>query len=205
MSDATSHGIRLIYLHGFNSSPESQKAKSLLAFAGGALTDSVQGRTLDVQVPAIPHKPAFATDLLEQLIQEFDGEVVLVGSSLGGFYSIYLAEKHGCKAVLVNPLARLHEDMADDFLGRHVNPYTGEEFEIDMQDAEYLLELEVDRISNQENYFLLLEQGDEVLDYQVALEKFPLARKVVLPGGTHRFKNFEKYLPAIIEFAGMEP
>tara|TARA_R110000772_G_scaffold196899_2_gene307638 strand:+ start:4629 stop:5243 length:615 start_codon:yes stop_codon:yes gene_type:complete len=203
MSDDSSLDIRLIYLHGFNSSPVSQKAKSLNKYAQDELGSAANKQKFEVLTPNLPYKPEKAMVLVEELMEGADN-VVLIGSSLGGFYSIYLAEKYQCKAVLVNPLVTLKKDLADNFIGRHINPYSHEEFEIGMQDAEYLLSLELASIKNQTNYFLLLEEGDEVLDYRLALAKFPQARQRVLSGGTHRFENFERYLPEIMDFAELQ-
>jgi uncharacterized protein len=199
-SDDSRQSTRLIYLHGFLSSPKSEKAKSLIEYAQNELIELIDQGKLEVLVPALPHKPKQAISFIEELIIG-SARTVLIGSSLGGFYSIYFAEKFQCKAVLVNPLVTLQESLADSFLGHHINPYSGEEFEIEMADAEYLLSLEHTDIKEHEKYLLLLEEGDEVLDYKLALEKLHRAPQHVLPGGKHRFENFEKYIPEIIKFA----
>ncbi len=199
-SDDSRQSTRLIYLHGFLSSPKSEKAKSLIDYAQNELIELIDQGKLEVLVPVLPHKPKQAISFIEELITG-SARTVLIGSSLGGFYSIYFAEKFHCKAVLVNPLVTLQESLADSFLGHHVNPYRGEEFEIEMSDAEFLLSLEHADIQDHEKYLLLLEQGDEVLDYKLALGKLHGAPRHVLPGGKHRFENFEKYIPEIIKFA----
>lgn len=200
MSDALNPSTRLIYLHGFLSSPESQKARSLVNYVQNELIDLINQGRLELLVPALPHKPEEAVALIEKLTSG-STKTVFIGSSLGGFYSIYLAEKFACKAILVNPLVTLHESLADSFLGHHTNLYTGEEVDLELSDAEYLLTMEQTYIKEQNNYLLLLETGDEVLDYQQALEKFPQANQIIVEGGNHRFENFEKYLPEMIAFA----
>ncbi|MDG2090778.1 MAG: YqiA/YcfP family alpha/beta fold hydrolase [Gammaproteobacteria bacterium] len=203
MSEDLSPSTRLIYLHGFKSSPKSQKAQSLIDFAQNELIELIDQGKLEVLVPTLPYKPEQAIALIEELILD-SAKTVFIGSSLGGFYSIYFAERFHCKAVLVNPLVELDESLADTFLGHHINLYNGEEFEIEMSDAEYLLTLEQSNIKQQDNYLLLLETGDEVLDYKLAIKKFPKAAQVVIPGGNHRFESFEKYLPEIVEFAELK-
>ena len=200
ISEDLSPSIRLIYLHGFKSSPKSQKAQSLIDYTQNELIELIDQGKLEVLVPTLPYKPEQAIALIEELILD-SVKTVLIGSSLGGFYSIYFAEKFHCKAVLVNPLVELHYGLAETFLGHHTNLYNGEEFEIEMSDAEYLLSLEQVDIQQQDKYLLLLETGDEVLDYKLALNRLPAAEQVVIVGGNHRFENFEKYLPGIIEFA----
>lgn len=204
MSEDLSPDTRLIYLHGFLSSPKSQKAQSLIDYVQNVLIKQVDQGKLELLVPTLPHKPEQAIALIEKMILDANMDAtrtVLIGSSLGGFYSIYFAEKFNCKAILVNPLVTLDESLADTFLGRHTNLYTNEEIEIDLSDAEYLLSLEQAIIENQTKYLLMLETGDEVLDYKLALEKFPDAKQCVITGGNHRFENFEKYLPEILKFA----
>ena len=204
MSDDLNSNTRLIYLHGFKSSPKSQKALSLVNYVQNELIDWIDQGKLELLVPTLPYKPEQAIALIEKLILS-SARPVLIGSSLGGFYSIYFAEKFNCKAILVNPLVTLQESLADSFLGHHTNLYNGDEFDIEMSDAEYLMTLEQANIAQQDQYLLLLETGDEVLDYRKALEKFSKAEQVVIAGGNHRFENFEKYLTKIIEFVDLKP
>ncbi len=200
MSENSSIKISLIYLHGFNSSPESTKAKSFIQYAQTELAELISRQQLNIVAPALPSKPDQAISLVEELIEKVDISILL-GSSLGGFYSIYLAEKYGCKAVLINPLVALDEGMADVFLGNHTNPYTGQKYELNWEDAEFLKTLEVSKVENQKRYFLLAEKGDEVLDYRIAQQKFLNAKQKILENGSHRFESFEKLLPDIMEFS----
>ena len=55
-------------------------------------------------------------------------------------------------------------------------------------------------ISRPERYLLLVQTGDEVLDYRLAVEKYRGARQVVIEGGDHGFRNFSDYIPMILEF-----
>lgn len=200
MSDDLSPATRLIYLHGFKSSPQSQKAQSLIDYVQNELIDLIDQGKLELLVPALPHKPEKAIALIEKLAHGSD-KIVFIGSSLGGFYSIYFAERINCKAILVNPLVALQESMAATFLGRHTNLYSGEELDIELSDGEYLKSLEQTVIEQQRMYLLLLETGDEVLDSKLAMAKFSDANQVIIDGGNHRFESFEKYLPQMMEFA----
>ena len=202
-SEDSRQSTRLIYLHGFLSSSKSDKAVSLNEYVQNELIELIDQGKLDVLIPTLPHKPKQAIKFIEELIIDSD-KTVLIGSSLGGFYSIYFAEKLQCKAILVNPLVSLQESLAGSFLGSHVNPYSGECFDIEMADVEYLLSLEHIIINNHGKYLLLLEEGDEVLDYKLALKKFNRAVQHVLPGGSHRVVNFKKYIPEIMKFAELQ-
>ncbi len=96
----------LIYIHGFNSSSQSGKARDLVAWM------AARGLGEACACPDLPDRPADAMRLLEDLIAQSDGPAKLVGSSLGGFYATHLAEKHDLKAVLVNPCVDCHEKLA---------------------------------------------------------------------------------------------
>ena len=63
--------------------------------------------------------------------------------------------------------------------------------------------LVVDRI-DPERYLLLLETGDEVLDWREAARKYEGARAVVRDGGDHTMQSFPEHLPRILAFAGID-
>ena len=111
----------ILYLHGFGSSPASWKSR-LLAERLAAL--GLEGR---FACPPLSTVPEAAIGQAEAIIAASDGPVVLAGSSLGGHYATFLAEKHGLRAVLINP-AVVHRLDPARFLGEHVNFHTGERF-----------------------------------------------------------------------------
>ena len=85
----------IIYLHGFASAGFGVKAQKFLEYFEE-----------EIIIPTLPTIPNLAMATLEQLIEAFlhRGEKVsLIGSSLGGFYALYLADKYDLKAVLINP------------------------------------------------------------------------------------------------------
>lgn len=183
----------IIYLHGFNSSSQSGKAREMAAWM------RQRGLGEAFVCPDLPNRPGQAVALLEGLIRTSAAPVKLVGSSLGGFYATYLAERHGLKAVLVNPCVHCH-----DKLGAYVgqvqkNWHSGEEY---VFSATHLAELQAlaQVPSRPQEVLLLVETGDEVLDYREAVSFYHGARQVVLEGGDHGFTRFIDYLPAILEF-----
>jgi uncharacterized protein len=184
----------LIYVHGFNSSPASFKA--------GVIQHELErrGRGKDFLAPALPHSPAAAAALLAQLVL-VHRDACLIGSSLGGFYATYLAERHALTAVLINPSVRPYESLRG-YLGRQKNLYSGEEYDFTAQHIDELRALEVDSITP-ERYLLLVTTGDEVLDYRNAVEKYRGARHIVIKGGDHGFSDFARYLDAVLVFAGL--
>ena len=185
----------LIYIHGFNSSPASVKAR-LLHERLQALGDDVE-----IAAPAFPHHPAAAAAVLDALVARH-AEAALVGSSLGGYYATYLAEKHGCTAVLVNPAIRPYE-LLRRALGRQKNLHTGTEYEFTEQHLQELGALEVPAITRPERYLLMVETGDEVLDYREAVARYRGCKQLVIEGGDHGFSDFALYLDTVLDFCGV--
>jgi len=127
--------------------------------------------------------------------------VTLVGSSLGGYYATYLAEKRELGAVLINPAVKPQRDL-ESYIGVQHNLYTGEEYELTRAYIDEWCDLEVP-VTRPERYLLLVETGDEVLDYQEAVRKYVGARQIVIEGGDHSLRSFPEHLPLILEFAGL--
>jgi predicted esterase YcpF (UPF0227 family) len=183
----------LIYLHGFRSSPRSEKARLLAArMAERGLGDRLWCRQL-------PPEPRAALALVEDLLAT-DPAAALVGSSLGGYYAAHLAAKHRRRAVLINPAARAPSLLAGE-VGIQTNLYTGETFEFKPEYVEQLEDLQDPGPFGPEDCWLLVETGDEILDYRDALATYAGARQTVVEGGDHNFRSFPKYVDGIIDFA----
>lgn len=154
--------------------------------------------------PALPHRPEEAIALAESLVAGRDGgEITLVGSSLGGFYATWLAEKHGCRAILIQPAVFPHIGL-EQYLGKQKNLYTGAEYELTRAHLNGWRDLWVEKVDS-ERYLLLLETGDEVLDYRDAVRKYEGARTVIREGGDHMLQSFPEHLPRMVTFAGLAP
>lgn len=187
----------LIYIHGFNSSARSFKAR-LLRDHLAAL-----GRAQEFACPDLSHWPEQASAQLEQLIERNEAApITLVGSSLGGYYATWLAERHHLKAVLLNPAVRPYESLTRH-LGAQQNLYTGEEYLLTEAHIEQLRALEVTAISRPERYLLITATGDEVLDYRLGVEKYQGARQIMIQGGDHGLSDFARYLPQVLAFASI--
>ena len=184
----------LIYLHGFNSSPRSHKARVL----GDYL--AARGLAHRYAFPALPHRPVEAIAAAEAII-EAHPDSCLVGSSLGGFYATHLAEKHGLKAVLINPAIDPHVGLRA-YLGPQQNLHSGEPYELSEAHLEQWAEQYVPVVTPS-RYLLLVETGDEVLDYRCAMERYQGARQVIVAGGDHTLQSFPRHLRLILEFAGL--
>jgi len=189
----------LVYLHGFRSSSQGIKATALRA-AIGVLPAHERPA---LWVPDLPHRPAAAIAHVAKHV-ETGGDpahTTFIGSSLGGFYATYLAERHGARAVLINPAIRPSDDLAP-YRGVQVNMYSGESFEIGDAHFDELAKLRVTRITRPARYLLLVETGDEVLDYREAVAFYGGAWQYVRGGGDHAYQGFIAQIPAILRFAG---
>lgn len=188
----------VIYIHGFLSSPQSHKAQ--------LTADYFQRMHPGVRflVPDMPNNPAGAFARLDQLVREElaqrPAQLALIGSSLGGFFASVLAERYNLRAVLINPAVRPHE-RGKEFLGDYHNPYTQAPFSVSQQDVDCLAELAPAQITP-ERYWLMVQEGDETLDYRLAVAAYAGSQQLVEPGGDHSFVDFERHLPAIVEFLG---
>jgi predicted esterase YcpF (UPF0227 family) len=184
----------LIYLHGFNSSPQSHKAQRLKAWL------AEQGLEQHYACPALPPRPREAIAMIEALLPR-DSEVCFVGSSLGGFYATCLAEKHGARAVLINPAIDPHVGLRA-YLGEQQNLYTGERYILTEADLEQWRKLYAPRVTAS-RYLLLVETGDEVLDYRLAMVRYAGAQQRIVEGGDHTFQSFPSHLALIARFGGL--
>jgi predicted esterase YcpF (UPF0227 family) len=187
----------IVYLHGFRSSPASAKAGQLRA-AIAAL--DVASRPA-LFVPELSHRPALAMAEVDRIAAGCDpAHLCFVGSSLGGFYAIVAAERHGARAVLINPAIRPDEALATH-AGVQTNLYTGAAFEVTTGHFAELRAMRVARITRPDRVFLLVETGDELLDYREAVAFCGGAWQFVRGGGDHGFQAFGEQIPAILRFA----
>lgn len=187
--------VTLIYLHGFNSSPDSHKAQFLKVF--------FENSTYSCRyiIPRLSYSPAEVESEVSAIIEQqlALGPVGLIGSSLGGYYAIYFAEKYGLKAALINPAVKPYELLAD-YLGENQNLYSGEQYTLTAKHMDELLALDVDPVSNPKRLFLLSQTADQTLNYQEALLKLDDSPAWVQSGGSHEYSDFEVVIPAIMSF-----
>jgi predicted esterase YcpF (UPF0227 family) len=187
----------IVYLHGFRSSPRSVKAQAMVR-AVDALPAHERPTLV---VPDLGHAPAQAIAKVLSIVErERDGPLAFVGSSLGGYYATYLAERLAARAALVNPAVRPYDDLAP-YKGEQVNMYSGERFEVTEAHFTELRALAVPRITKPGRYFLLVQSGDEVLDWHEAVAHYGGAFQLVQGGGDHAFQDFDAQIPAILRFA----
>lgn len=161
---------------------------------------AARGRSSEYLCPALPASPSRAVRDVEREVRGITPDrLALIGSSLGGYYATWVAERIGCRAVLLNPAIRPQDDLAK-YLG--VQPVYFSDASIDFR-REYLAELEaIDTpvITRPERYFLLAATGDAVIDYRAMTRKYAGARQRVIEGSDHELSDFALYLDQVLEF-----
>ncbi|MFV3404588.1 MULTISPECIES: YqiA/YcfP family alpha/beta fold hydrolase [Pseudomonas] len=185
----------ILYIHGFNSSPLSTKARQLEAVMQRL------GLADRLRVPALHHHPRQAIEQLQAAIAEL-GAPLLVGSSLGGYYATHLAEQHGLKALLINPAVAPHR-LFDGYLGTQRNLYTDEAWELTLDHVDALAALDVPAPQDASRYQVWLQTGDETLDYRQAERHYRACALRIQAGGDHSYQGFAAQLPALLAFAGI--
>jgi predicted esterase YcpF (UPF0227 family) len=190
----------LLYLHGFRSSPQSAKAKKMAALVAARYPD------VTWWCPQLPPSPRDAMALLEQGLSDWPpGAMAVIGSSLGGFYATAVAERLGCKAVLLNPAVDPARDLAH-YIGEQTTWHQPDEhFFFEARFIEELRALQAGALKNPENYLALIAKGDEVLDWREMTARYAGATLALLEGGDHALSDFDAHLPLILDFLDLAP
>ncbi len=187
----------VVYLHGFRSSPNSSKAvKTKEAIKALSTTDNL----IHWYCPQLLASPKQSMDMVIEYIQANPVDrLIVIGSSLGGFYANYLAERYQCKAVTLNPAVRAPRELAP-----HVGVMTAydsdEPFDFRPEYIDELCALQVERLARPENYFLIAAKGDELLDWKEMVDFYSGAQQLVLEGSDHGISEYSEYLPQVMRF-----
>ena len=184
----------ILYLHGFRSSPKSFKARVV-----GARMAQL-GRAAELICPQLPASPKAAMALVDILIARYEPEqLAIIGSSLGGYYATWLAERIGCRAVLLNPAIVPLQDL-DAHVGVTTAYHSSEPFEFKREYIDELRAMAVERVTHPERYFLIAATGDEVLDYRDMVRHYHGARQHVIEGSDHAISEFPDYVDDVLDF-----
>lgn len=185
----------IVYLHGFLSSPLSAKAQITQAWL------SKQRPDIEFLCPSLSSYPQTAHEQLLSVLRQRPDPLYAIGSSLGGYWATVLVERGWVdKAVLINPAVfpgvRLHE-----FVGSTLKHYYSDELTtLTQKDIDFLLDNNVESLIDPTKYWLMVQKGDETLDYRHAVSKYQGARQHVEEGGNHGFEGYEAWLPDIMKF-----
>ncbi|OON60634.1 esterase [Massilia sp. KIM] len=187
----------ILYLHGFRSSPRSFKARVVQRRL------EELGRAQELICPQLPASPREAMALALLLAERHaPGDLAIVGSSLGGFYATWLAERLGVPAVVINPSVDPLKNL-EQHVGVTTAWHSDEPFEFKRDYIAELAELRVARITRPERYFLLAATGDEVLDYRDMVAHYAGARQHVIEGSDHAISEFPQYVDEVLGFCGI--
>ena len=184
----------ILYLHGFRSSPNSFKAR-VMAERLAAL-----GRSAEWCCPMLPVSPLDTVALVEERVAAAKpAQVTVIGSSLGGYFATHLAEKHGWRAVLLNPAVVPQRDLSH-YLGEQPLWHGGGSIVVEPHHLDELRALGVARITRPERYYLFADTGDEVLDYREMLAHYPGVQTRLIEGSDHAISEFPDYVDDVLAF-----
>jgi predicted esterase YcpF (UPF0227 family) len=188
----------LLYLHGFRSSPQSAKARVMAQ----VVARDHPGVTW--WCPQLPPSPRQAIDMVMQATADWPRDhMAVVGSSLGGFYATWVAEKRACPAVLLNPAVDPSRDLAS-YIGSQTqfhNP--AEEFYFHPDYVQELRDLHAGPLTGAGRYLAIIAKGDEVLDWREMHQRYAQSQQVLLEGGDHVISDFASHLPRVLEFLNL--
>lgn len=180
---------KIVYLHGFGSTGNSAKSQALKAAFGEE----------NVIAPDLPINPEDVANAFREIVRaNRGGDLVLVGTSLGGFYAQHFSSLYGFACVLVNPSTQPQVTM-EKRIGANRNYSTGETFYVteemlhvwgQMQETTYIAR-------KPEKVSLFLANDDDVLDPMLAMQNIPerAFTKVTADGG-HRY---DMHWDAVVE------
>ena len=189
----------LLYLHGFRSSPKSDKARQLAALREARYPDLIWW------CPQLPPSPQQAMAMVTQGIADWPrGSMAVVGSSLGGFYATWVAEQMACRAVLLNPAVNPARDL-EKYIGEQTSWHDPQErFFFRSEYVQELRDLTSTELTLPERYLAVIAKGDELLDWREMELRYRGAQIRLLEGGDHALSDFEAHLPALMAFLGLD-
>jgi hypothetical protein len=179
----------ILYVHGFGSSAQGYKAK--------LFEKHYKKLGISFFAPNLSYIPNLAIETLSWLCENFQ-DVKLIGSSLGGYYSLYLAKKYNLKAVVINPAVYAYERLEEAVDKNVPSFYDESSFLWTRNHLESLKKYDTKEVD--ESILFLLQTGDKLLDYKDSLKKYKKPNVLIEEGGSHAFENIESKLELIDDF-----
>lgn len=193
-----------IYLHGFLSSGMSTKGqwfKQQVSQCSSVNSETNQLNHLSsLLTPSYQiASPELSVSQIEPVIIEamqIQKPVLLIGSSMGGFYARFFAHKYELPYILINPAFQVAA-LFENYLGKHQNPVTGEAVTINQNYINSLKSYEIESANSQLDSLLLIDKDDEVIDVDFALQfyenkLFTRHQTIVYSGGDHSFIHLDE-------------
>lgn len=188
---------RVLYLHGFRSSPASFKARRVAAWLAEQRPD------VQFWCPQLPPSPAAAMALVAEGCAHWGPGSAVLGSSLGGFYASVVAEARGWPALVMNPAVDPARDLAH-YIGEQSAYHDPQQhFFFRPEFVDELRRMAPAAITRPERYAALIAQGDELLDWREMAAHYAGARQCVIPGSDHALSDFEDHLPFVLRFLNL--
>lgn len=189
----------LLYLHGFRSSPQSQKARTMAQRMAAQYPEVVWW------CPQLPPSPKAAMAMLVNGMADWPrASMAVIGSSLGGFYATHVAAQTGCRVVLLNPAVHPARDLAH-YIGEQTSWHDAQaRFFFRPEFVQELRDLETNTLLHPDRTLAIIAKGDEVLDWHEMHARYPGARIRLLEGGDHALSDFEAHLTEILAFLGLD-
>ena len=187
----------ILYFHGFKSSSDSSKAQEFKKF--------IENKTSQTKIiiPDLEDNFKEAHKQIETLIDKNSPNILYMGSSLGGYYALYFAQLYKSKSVLINPAIAPLNDF-EIHLGKNENYATGNKFTISKDDISYIRSLHHKKILEPKNNLILLESGDEILNYVESSSYFRGSYIDIFYGGNHSYTSIKEKFTKIKEFFNLK-
>jgi predicted esterase YcpF (UPF0227 family) len=160
------------------------------------------GRSEEFRCPTLPASPRAAAEIALAATKDVPARgLALIGSSLGGYYATWLAERLGCRAVLLNPAIHPARDLRAH-VGRQPVFFSDDEIDFRPEFLAELAALDVP-VTKPERYFLLAATGDTVIDCREMVNKYAGARQHVIEGSNHELTDFADHIDEVLGFCAM--
>ena len=187
----------ILYFHGFASSSDSDKARIIKSYI------SKVSKKINMITPDLSNNFKEANNQINKLIDENKKDYVFMGSSLGGYYANFFGSINNSKVILINPAIPPLKGF-EEYLGENQNYSTGEKFIVTKEDIKFLRSLEIKELNNQKNILVLLESGDEVLNFIETVKYFQGSNIDITFGGNHSYESIETKLEKIVKFLNIQ-
>ncbi|WP_319379686.1 YqiA/YcfP family alpha/beta fold hydrolase [Thiomicrorhabdus sp.] len=194
-----------LYLHGFLSSGNSFKAQWIKqSCQAWKDIDIMDFRTPNYTLRSPESSVAAIEEALQKLKADYPhSQIVLIGSSLGGFYAQYFAHRHKLPYVMINPA--LHpQELFPEYLGEHFNPHSGETICINPHYLEALQKYDIVKPDHTLHSLLAVDLEDEVVNITATIKKYQAKPDrhflAAYPGGNHAFQHLEAFFSELTAF-----
>lgn len=185
--------MKIMYLHGFNSNENSATISEIRKEIPDLISisyDYIEAENAFKQINA----------LIKKTLQD-DPDLIIAGTSLGGFWANYFAQKYELICVLINPA--IHPSVS---LKKAVpqsplpNFITGELKEFTFENADNYTKFEVP-VRTGINRTIVLGRNDEVINYRLTEELYRNKGKIIFTDEGHRIEDYGRIVRILKELS----